>query len=195
MQSDMHGCFPPVLQAASLKRRDDGFRPNPDARFSACFAGGLIEAIWWVMPFISSLLFSACFAGGLIEAAFQGVNGLLGAMFSACFAGGLIEAARRGTHATAYPPRFPPVLQAASLKLEPGRIVAFRGDGFSACFAGGLIEAPAARRVWSPRPRAFSACFAGGLIEARVGRGGRRFRGAFSACFAGGLIEAPCVYF
>ena len=108
--------FPPVLQAASLKR--GGRRPvvHLGSEFSACFAGGLIEADRRSAPQNSRLTFSACFAGGLIEAGPPPTPTPRPRRFSACFAGGLIEADRCRRRASSRCGRFPPVLQAASLK-------------------------------------------------------------------------------
>ena len=133
-------------------------------------------------------------------------------MFSACFAGGLIEAHPHSDTCSGFP-RFPPVLQAASLKqdgLHPRgafaqgfppvlqaaslKLTLARGivvhDDVSACFAGGLIEAyealPLCCRLSSSFPPVLQA--ASLKPDRRLHHGD--FLRAFSACFAGGLIEA-----
>ena len=97
--------------------------------------------------------FSACFAGGLIEARRTAARSADESRFSACFAGGLIEAWRRRTRPAALR-GFPPVLQAASLKHHLPADDAHESGVFSACFAGGLIEAADSVRR-GPRRRRF----------------------------------------
>ena len=90
--------------------------------------------------------------------------------FSACFAGGLIEAGTGVVGADGRRRRrFPPVLQAASLKhRRPGR--AFASDAsFPPVLQAALLKRMDEHGTRSMRLE-FSACFAGGLIEARCAR-------------------------
>ena len=98
--------FPPVLQAASLKPPAAVPRPARPSGFSACFAGGLIEAASGWGPPRAEAEFSACFAGGLIEAASRPAPPTGPGPFSACFAGGLIEARSSSRISSAVSPVF-----------------------------------------------------------------------------------------
>ena len=131
---------PPVLQAASLKQRNQ--------KHLVAFARS-------VPPVLK--------AASLKQAGLR-ASGSSAGVRSACIAGGLIEAS---TVAASGSPcgSVPPVLQAASLKRHDALLHLARAVQRSACIAGGLIEANEPIYGVS-RCRLRSACIAGGLIEA-----------------------------
>ena len=88
-----------------------------------------------------------------------------------------------------YSVRFPPVLQAASLKQSARRLAVDGAPGFPPVLQAASLKQHLAVRRQQP-VHLFSACFAGGLIEAVAGRRSSARPWTFSACFAGGLIEA-----
>ena len=173
------GRFPPVLQAASLKRagrhRDVDGRPGfPPVLQAASLKLQVVSAAAGRVGGFPPVLQAASLKLGV---GFPPLGSRV--VFSACFAGGLIEASGRRTWAAREDRCFPPVLQAASLKR---RLVRRRPDG-----PGGfppVLQAASLKRRRdgaSPGGRGrFSACLQATSLKpgltAQAAPGGRVFR-------------------
>ena len=161
--------------------------------------------------------FSAALCRGLIEGCIPGRSPRPPSWFSAALCRGLIEGPRGRRAIPRWPPGFPRLYAAASLKAghvhpPPAAVEAVfsaalcrglieglsvcegqgRGVVFSAALCRGLIEGFASGRSCTPSGPGFPRLYAAASLKGRDDRGAVERDGGFSAALCRGLIEGIC---